>query len=593
MRSSTPCRPCAIALRARLLPVAALAALAALASLALAAAACGRGGSPGAGATGSAGADDGGAAAARARHPDAVQLLFTYGSEKEDWIKEVTARFNDGDHRTAAGKPIYVEAVAEGSGESIDELLAGSRKAHLTSPASAAFIKLGNAESRTHTGKDLIGATQNLVLSPVVIAMWKPMAEAIGWGTRQVGWSDILSLAREPRGWAAHGHPEWGPFKLGHTHPEYSNSGLISLLAEAYAGAGKVNGLTMADVQRPQTAAYVAGIESAIVHYGSSTGFFGKKMFEKGPGYLSAAVLYESLVIESASSKYQLPFPVVAIYPKEGTFWSDHPVGIVEREWVTPEHREAAKVYVDYLLARPQQERAMQLGFRPSAVEIPLASPIDAAHGVDPKQPQTTLEVPPVEVIEAVRQLWHQNKKRSQITLVLDISGSMNDEHKLENAKAGAEQLIRQLDSDDTFSFLPFNNRLDWAVQGAALRDARERALSTLQGVFAAGGTALYEAVAEAYGYQRRLAARDPGRISAVVVLTDGEDTDSTLKLPELLARIGGGRESQNIPVFTIGYGRDANRQVLEQIATATGARFYVGTPENIRSVFREISTFF
>lgn len=554
---------------------------------ALALAACGRGGAaPGAGPAGS-------NVAAAGRSPDALQLLFTYGSEKEDWIKEVTARFNDGGFKTAAGKPIWVEAVAEGSGESIDELLSGSRRAHLTSPASAAFIKLGNADSRTHTGKDLIGPTQNLVLSPVVIAMWKPMAEAIGWGARPVGWSDILALAREPRGWAAHGHPEWGPFKLGHTHPEFSNSGLISLLAETYAAAGKVTGLTLAEVQRPQTAAFVGGIESAIVHYGSSTGFFGKKMFEKGPGYLSAAVLYESLVIESTSPKYQLPFPVVAIYPKEGTFWSDHPVGIVEREWVTPEHRAAAKVYIDYLLARPQQERAMQLGFRPSAVEIALASPIDAAHGVDPKQPQTTLEVPPVEVIDAVRKLWHENKKRSQITLVLDVSGSMNDEHKLENAKAGAEQLIQQLDADDTFSFLPFNNRLDWAVQGVALRDARERSLSTLQGVFASGGTALYEAVAEAYDYQRRLSARDPGRISAVVVLTDGEDTDSTLKLPELLARIGGGRESQSIPVFTIGYGRDANRQVLERIATATGARFYVGTPENIRSVFREISTFF
>jgi Ca-activated chloride channel family protein len=582
MRSSDRCRPCTTTLPAMLLV---------LAMLALAAVACGGGGS---GSRGGAGpAATGNAAADQPRNPDALQLLFTYGSEKEEWIKEVTARFNDGGFKTAAGKPIYVEAVAEGSGESIDELLAGSRKAHLTSPASAAFIKLGNAESRTHTGKDLIGPTQNLVLSPVVIAMWKPMAEAIGWGARPVGWSDILALAREPRGWAAHGHPEWGPFKLGHTHPEYSNSGLISLLAETYAAVGKVTGLTLADVERPQTAAYVAGIESAIVHYGSSTGFFGKKMFEKGPGYLSAAVLYESVVIESTSPKYQLPFPVVAIYPKEGTFWSDHPVGIVEREWVTPEHREAAKVYVDYLLARPQQERAMQLGFRPSAVEIPLASPIDAAHGVDPKQPQTTLEVPPVEVIDAVRKLWHQNKKRSQITLVLDISGSMNDEHKLENAKAGAQQLISQLDADDTFSFLPFNNRLDWAVQGAALRDARDRAQATLQGVFASGGTALYEAVAEAYDYQRRLSTKDPGRISAVVVLTDGEDTDSTLKLPELLAKIRGGGESQNVPVFTIGYGRDANRAVLGQIAAATGARFYVGTPENIRSVFREISTFF
>ena len=34
------------------------------------------------------------------------------------------------------------------------------------------------------------------------------------------------------------------------------------------------------------------------------------------------------------------------VYPKEGTFWSDHPVGIVDREWVTPERREAAEIYI-------------------------------------------------------------------------------------------------------------------------------------------------------------------------------------------------------------------------------------------------------
>src|SRR6185436_17031324 len=97
---------------------------------------------------------------------------------------------------------------------------------------------------------------RNLVLSPVVIAMWRPMAEAIGLGCQPVGWSDVLALARDPAGWASHGHPEWGAFKLGHTHPEYSNSGLIALLAEAYAGAGKVAGLTLADVRRPQTASH-------------------------------------------------------------------------------------------------------------------------------------------------------------------------------------------------------------------------------------------------------------------------------------------------------------------------------------------------
>jgi hypothetical protein len=37
---------------------------------------------------------------------DAVRLLFTYSSKKEDWVKEVTATFDRGGYKTKAGKPI-------------------------------------------------------------------------------------------------------------------------------------------------------------------------------------------------------------------------------------------------------------------------------------------------------------------------------------------------------------------------------------------------------------------------------------------------------------------------------------------------------
>src|SRR5215510_11732894 len=73
---------------------------------------------------------------------DRIELLFTYGSEKEKWINEVTSEFNRADHKTSSGKRIYVRALPMGSGESIDEVMEGRRQPHLISPASAAFIKL-------------------------------------------------------------------------------------------------------------------------------------------------------------------------------------------------------------------------------------------------------------------------------------------------------------------------------------------------------------------------------------------------------------------------------------------------------------------
>jgi len=219
---------------------------------------------------------------------DKLELVFTYGSEKEKWINEVTEAFNRADHRTSGGKRIFVRAIPMGSGEAIDEVMEGRRQPDIISPASAAFIRLGNAQSQSRFGKDLIASTENLVLSPVIIAMWKMMAEALGRDKKPIGSSDILALARSQKGWDAYGYPQWGRFKFGHTHPQFSNSGLISLFAEIYAASGKTAGLTVADVNKAHTADFLSGIEKSVVHYGSSTGFFGRQMFSTGPQFLSA-----------------------------------------------------------------------------------------------------------------------------------------------------------------------------------------------------------------------------------------------------------------------------------------------------------------
>jgi Ca-activated chloride channel family protein len=539
---------------------------------------------------------DGGAGAAPAG-PDsqALEILCTYGSEKEPWIREATDAFNRQGRKTSGGRGIAVTAIPMGSGEAIEELLAGTRRAHLTSPASAAFIALGNAQSRARTGKDLVGSTENLVLSPVVIAMWKPMAEAVGWGRQPVGWSDVLALARDPRGFGAVGQPQLGPFRFGHTHPEASNSGLIALLAATYAAAGKSRGLAAQDVARPEVARFLAGIEKSVVHYGSSTGFFGRKMFERGTSYLSAAVLYESSVIESYDPKYRPPFPVVAIYPKEGTFWSDHPIGIVERDWVGAEHREAAQAYVRFLLEPAQQARAIPHGFRPASVDVPLGPPIDAAHGVDPKEPQTTLEVPSPVTIEATLQLWREAKRPASVTLALDVSGSMNEESgaKIAGARDGARQLVAALADRDRFGLLLFNDQTRWVDEGAPLKDARTRLDRALAGTVADGGTALYDAVLAAVEQQAKERASGSDRISAVVVLSDGEDRDSRTRLGELVDRIRFDGERRTVRVFTIAYGKEAKKDVLQQIAEATQGRAFDGRPENIRQVFRDISMFF
>jgi Ca-activated chloride channel family protein len=323
-----------------------------------------------------------------------VTVTMAYGSEKRTWLEEQLKLFAATSPRTAAGHPIRVEAKAMGSGEAQQAVLTGTFRPTVYSPATGAYVSLLNEAWLRVPGRTKPVSPQGepLVLSPVVIAMWQPMAEALGWPGKQLGWADILRVSTGDKGWGAFGHPEWGPFKLGHTHPEFSSSGLLSALAEAYAGAKKTRGLTREDLASPGVAKLMSAVEASVVHYGKSTGFFADKLVERGPGYLSAAVLYENLVIES----YAKPRESAAglALPGRGDLLGRPPVLHPGRRLGQRRAARGRGQLLAFLRKRPAQERALVHGFRPADTQIPIGAPVDVGHGADPKQPQTLLDVP-------------------------------------------------------------------------------------------------------------------------------------------------------------------------------------------------------
>ena len=291
--------------------------------------------------------------------PDSgIELLFAYGSEKKSWIEDVTEHFNGSGAKIPSGENILVKTNAAGSGEIIENLLNGKTQAHLVSPAALAFVTIGNGKSRESDAGDLVGPTRELVRSPIVLAIWSELAEAAGWRKGPVSWRDVFNAAREPKRWGElTGKPGVGRFRLGHTDPENSNSGLHALFLMSYAATGKFDGqLTRGELIQPQFLSYLREVEEAVPHpLESSSRFLAKSMIDQGPSQMTAAIVYENLVIEVNRRSLTGPV-VVALYPSEGTFQSEHPVGIVNRSWVTPKHREAAEIYISYLLAPPANE---------------------------------------------------------------------------------------------------------------------------------------------------------------------------------------------------------------------------------------------
>ena len=118
---------------------------------------------------------------------------------------------------------------------------------------------------------------------------------------------------------------------------------------------------------------------------------------------------------------------------------------------------------------------------------------------------------------------------------------------------------------------------------------------ATIKRLIADGGTAFFDAAAQGYDTVRDLADRND-RINAVVLLTDGEDTDSTRGVEEVVRELGGqGDSATQVRVFTIAYsaGAAGAKDALEKIAEASGGNSYPGDPENIEAVYRSISSFF
>jgi Ca-activated chloride channel family protein len=454
--------------------------------------------------------------------------------------------------------------------------------------------------------------------------MPQPMAESLGWPDEPLGFADLATLAENPDGWAAVGHPEWGPFRLGKTNPNYSTSGLNFTVAQYYAATGKRAGLTTEDLARPAAVDFATQIESAVVHYGDITmtflnNWFAADLRDTALTYASAVAVEEKSVIDynlgnpdgvlSPGEEPRVPrVPLVAIYPEEGTLFSDSPFIVLDTEWVDADEKAAAALFEEYVQQPENQAKVLEFGFRPNNPAVPLADPIVAANGVDPAQPTTELEVPSPEVLIGILDSWAELRKDARVLLVLDISGSMGDlgggdKTKLDLAKEAAVSSLDQFKDADEVGLWVFStdlggpdpNVLD-LVPVAPIGSQRDVLAQQIQNQRPTNGTPLYAVTEQAY--ETMLEGYDPTKINAIVLLTDGQnddgepgdDEDQFAELIQSLQAGSEGSSSQPVRLFTISYGEEADVVTLRTIAQATRAATYnASNPATIEQVFTAV----
>lgn len=531
--------------------------------------------------------------------PDnALEITFAYSSEKKPWIEPLAAKFNGEKHKLPGdNRPIFINASVVDSGTARKGIVDKTLQPTVWSPSNSLWKSVLNFEADAELAGSGAGESDPLLLNPVVLAMWKPMAQSLGWPDKPIGLRDVLALNQNAQGWGAVGHPEWGQFKYAHTNPEVSSTGLSTVAAEFYAGAGKTSGLTEDDVNNPQVRDFVKAIEQSIVHYSATTTIFKENVRKGGMSYISAVALEEQTVLEL--NKSGMPTPLVAIYPKEGTFWHDNPYIILKGPWVTDDQRKAAAVFRDYLLQPDNQQQALVLGFRPANPTVSYRTdPFTLANGVDANQPKTTLQVPSPRVLEDVKNAWSILRKEANIMLVLDVSPSMDNQDKLKNALEGIRIFLDQTRDVDRVGFAVFGGNAQVLVPIDTLSKTRSQIMDYINDpskLPRPDSTAIYDGVAVGLDELDRL--NDHTHINAIVLLTDGQDNSSSSQNKRQVPnRLRTDRDQLwAVKLFPIAYGSgDAvDTNVLQDFANITQTRLVSGDVTDIKKIYDEMSNYF
>ncbi|MFT5197002.1 MAG: Ca-activated chloride channel family protein, partial [Candidatus Promineifilaceae bacterium] len=320
-----------------------------------------------------------------------------------------------------------------------------------------------------------------------------------------------------------------------------------------------------------------------------------KEYIAQGPTYLDFVALEENdlIFINQGKTSYRPPEPLVALYPKEGTFWHEHPFGIVNADWVTAEQQDAAKVFTEYVRSEEVQLKVMENGFRPVNPAVPIGFPITQELGVDPDQPTNILTVPDADVIAAVQASWQFVKKQGDVFLVVDTSGSMYGD-KIDEANTAASAFLDGMSVQNRVGLIEFNKDVKVVSNLSSLESTAADTKRSIDGLFADGDTALYDSIISAIGTIQAIGETEGDRIRAIIVLSDGQDTSSVASLNDVVAKVQGARNGRNpILVIPVAYGSDADISALNAIARASSTKVQSGNPEDIQALLDLLSSYF
>ena len=339
-----------------------------------------------------------------------VQIGIAYGTEKQKWLEWAVAEWQ----KTSDGKRITINLIPMGSLEGAHAVIGGDQRINVWSPASAAYKDIFVQEWQIKYNGNPILREEPLALTPMVFVAWDERYQAFAKKYHEMTLSTVHDALQEKSGWAAIANqPEWGLFKFGHTHPNQSNSGLMTIVLAAYDYHKKTKGLDVGDVVDPKFQQWLQELERGTSGLSNSTGNMMREMVLKGPSSYDAMLVYESVAIDYLSNAEGRWGKLRVIYP-EYNAWNENPYYIIDAPWSSPDQRKAAGKFLDFLLSEPIQKQALVHGFRPANTNVSIRFPESpfvkfAPYGVQVDL-QKICDPPSAEVVNNLLASWQRTQ---------------------------------------------------------------------------------------------------------------------------------------------------------------------------------------
>lgn len=523
-----------------------------------------------------------------------------------------------------------VQVIAESSADVVDSLSAGWDEAAFGPPPDVwiaeakSWVQILRADEE---GAELAPEdSPSIARSPTVLAMPRPMAEALNWPQAQLGWGDLAELVSEPEGWTAYGHDEWGPVKFGLTEPARSTSAAHAIISVGAALGGVwADQLSTEGVAQEQVHLNLLQLDRAVARTDGTAleqlaGLRRADGAGEGLAFLSAFPIDERQVWRynsglppgtSDDDVRQDPPDVqlAAWYPAEGSLALDYPYVVLNAPWVNEDTRQQAADFLAMLQSPHTQDQLMQLGWRDSSGQAGDA--LSDADGVSADRAGQSVDPPSPGVVRNVLDTWSTLSKQTNTLAVIDVSGSMkaeasgSNDNRLDVATRAAAEAVSLSSDDSGFGLWEFSTDLDGGTDYLELvelgplgenigsitrRQAVEEALSEMD---PEEDTALYETLLAAY--EEAKTNFDPERVNNVVVLTDGrqDNPDGEMSLSELKARLTDLADPEEpVGLIAIGYGAQADLETLEELTGIVGGQAYTAErTEDIEQILLQALT--